>query len=124
MICRGVRRLQREYRLTPISPLLGKLFRSNETLAARASIVSHQLMAVTGFLKEKRKRGKKGKRLNLIGMEDTEAQFFSSGKIQAAKDYQTTKEKEETQQKEAMEARKTQAQIRRQEKEDKRLRNI
>jgi hypothetical protein len=42
---------------------------------------------------EKYKHRKK-KRLNLLGEEESRPQFFSSGRVQAARDYQATKETE------------------------------
>jgi hypothetical protein len=38
IICRAVRRAQREFRNTPNSPLLDKIFRANKRLAAQYSI--------------------------------------------------------------------------------------
>jgi hypothetical protein len=46
-------------------------------------------------LQDKKKRRKRGKRLNLIEEENSGPQFFSPEKIQTARDCQATKQQEE-----------------------------
>ena len=49
-------------------------------------------------LQNKKKKQQWGKQLNLIGKKERGAQFFGLTEIQAARNYQTTKEGEEAQQ--------------------------
>jgi hypothetical protein len=71
MTCRAVRRAQREFRNTPNSSLLDKIFRANKRLAAQYSIDQHVVRGLTTALQDKKKRRKRGKRLNLLGEEDS-----------------------------------------------------
>jgi len=46
---------------------------------------------LTQALRDEKKRRQRGKRLNLLGENDSGAQFFSPGRIQAAREWQTQK---------------------------------
>jgi hypothetical protein len=118
MTCRAVRRAQREFRNTPNSPLLDKIFRANERLAAQHSIDQHVVRGLVTALKDEKKRRKRGKHLNLLGEEDSGPQLFSPARIQAARDYQAIKEQEERQRQQDIIDRKALAATRRQQKED------
>ena len=72
-----------------------KIFQSNQRLAAQLSIAQHQIKDRTESIKLEKKRRNRGVRLNLVGEEDSGPQFFSPGRVQAARDYQATKDAEE-----------------------------
>lgn len=95
LTCRAVRRMQRAYADNPSPTKLKKIFRANERLAAEQDISRHVIRGLTEALQDEKKRRKRGKRLNLLGVEDGGPQFFSPTKVQAARDFQATKEAEE-----------------------------
>ena len=66
-------------------------------LASQHKIDHHIKIGLVGALKDKKKRRHRGKRLNLSGEDDSGPQFFSPGRVQAARDYQDSKEAEEAQ---------------------------
>jgi multidrug efflux pump subunit AcrA (membrane-fusion protein) len=119
MTCRAVRRAQREFRNTPNSPLLDKIFRANERLAAQHSIDQHVVRGLTTALQDEKKRRKRGKRLNLLEEEDSGPQLFSPARIQTAREHQAIKEQAEQQRQQDIIDRKALAATRRQQKEDK-----
>ena len=61
--------------------------------------------------KQEKKRRKRNKRLNLFGENDFGAQFFSLIKVQAAREYQTIKEKNKLIKKQSIIERKAQAAV-------------
>jgi hypothetical protein len=81
MTCRAVRRAQREFRITPNSPLFDRIFRANKRLAAQYSIDQHVVKRLVTALKNEKKRRIRNKRLNLLGEEDSGPQFFSPARI-------------------------------------------
>jgi hypothetical protein len=81
MTYRAIRRAQRQYRNTPDSPLLAKIFRGNKRLTAQHSIDQHVVKGLVTALKDEKKRRKRSKRLNLLGEEDSGPQFFNPGRI-------------------------------------------
>ena len=91
MTCRAVRRVQRQYHNQPNSPLLKKLFRANERLASQYSVDQHIVKGLTVSLRNEKKKRQRGKRLNLLGEEDSGPQFFSPQRVQAARQFQATK---------------------------------
>ena len=93
--CRGVQNLHRVYTRAPSSPILRRILRSNLTLAAQHSVNLHVQNGLVESLKEKKKRRRRGKHLNLCGETDSGPQFFSSSRVQAARDCQRAKETEE-----------------------------
>ena len=97
MTSRSIRRTQRAYDNTPTKLLLAKIFRANERLAAQDSIKKHVIKGLCNAFQDKKKRRKRGKHLNLLGEEDSGPQFSSLGRVQAAREFQTAKEDEETQ---------------------------
>ena len=110
--CLAVRRMQRQYKNKPCSPILAKIFRANERLAAQQSISNHVIVGLTNSLRNKKKKRRKGKRLNLLGQEESGAQIFSPGRVQAARDYQATKEEVELQRQQDIADKKAQAALR------------
>lgn len=113
----AVRRIHRTYKNAPSSPLLAKILRANERLAAEHSIDQHIIKGLNLALREEKKRRQRGKRLNLVGEEDSGPQFFSPGRVQAARDRQTAKEEEKIQRQQQMEEKKASAAAARQQKE-------
>lgn len=95
MTCRAVRRVQRQYYNQPNSPLLKKLFRANERLASQHSVDQHIVKGLTISLRNEKKKRQRGKRLNLLGEEDSGPQFFSPKRVQAARQFQAIKDAEE-----------------------------
>ena len=96
MTGRAVRRIQKAYVKEPNKVLLSKIFAANERLAANRSIDQHVIRVLCEALKEEKKRRKRGKRLILLGEEDTGPQFFSPGRVAAARAYQASKDDEKT----------------------------
>ena len=74
---------------------LSRIFRSYEGLAVQHVIDQHVINGLIEALKHERKRRRRGKRLNLLGEEDSGPQFFSPIKVQAARDFQALKEEDE-----------------------------
>ena len=104
MTGRAVRRIQKAYKEKPNDLLLWKIFIANERLAADHSIDQHIIKGLCEALKNKKKRRKRGKRLNLLGEEDNGPQFFSSARVQAARAWQASKNDEKTRKQEAVAA--------------------
>ena len=66
---------------------------------------------------EKKKR-KRGKKLNLLGLEDSGPQFFSPSKVQTAREFQALKEENEIIKRQEIEERKAQKAAKKQQKEE------
>ena len=95
MASHDVRRFQKAFKGNPKPELLEKLFRANLTLATQHEIDHHIEQGLIKALKDEKKRRRRGKKLNLLGEEDSGPQFFSPARIQAARDYQESKETNE-----------------------------
>ena len=93
--CRAIRYFQKAYKKNPDLQLLTKLFRANLYLVSQHSIDCHIESRLTEALKNKKKRKRYGKQLNLVGEDNIGPQFFSLCCIQAARDYQESKDIEE-----------------------------
>lgn len=72
-------------------------------------------------VRDERKRRKRGKRLNLVGKEESGPQFFSQGKVQAARDYRAAKYQDEEQRKQDIVDREALAATRKIQKEKERV---
>ena len=94
LTCHAIRHIEKEYRKAPNSAIVRKLFRATEKLTSQHSIDIHTIKGLTQTLKNEKKRRQKGKRLNLLGESDLGPQFFSPGRIQAAREYQSQKDTE------------------------------
>ena len=94
LTCHAIRHIEKEYRKAPNSAIVRKLFRATEKLTSQYSIDIHTIKGLTQTLKNEKKRRQKGKRLNLLGESDLGPQFFSPGRIQAAREYQSQKDTE------------------------------
>ena len=75
--------------------MLKKLFRANERLTSQHSVDQHIIKGLTVSLRNEKKKRQRGKRLNLLGEEDSGPQFFSPQRVQAARQFQATKDTEE-----------------------------
>ena len=117
MTNRTVRHMQRNYKNAPSSPLLTKIFRVNEKLATLRSLDSHMIAGLKRVVILEKKKRQRGKRLNLLGEEDSRPQFFSLGWVQAAKERQEAKKVEEAQRQQDINTRKALAAANKQRKE-------
>ncbi|SLM33726.1 hypothetical protein LPUS_02273 [Lasallia pustulata] len=64
------------------------------------------ILELTAALREEKRRRKRGKRLNLLGEEESGPQFFSPGRVTAVRTWQAEKEEEEQQHWQDIESRK------------------
>ena len=97
---------------------MSKILRVIERLTAERSINKHVINGLLEALKQEKKRRKRGKRLNLLGEEDSGAQFFSPTRIQAAREYQVIKEEDELIKKQGISERKARAAAKKKQKEE------
>ena len=75
------------------------------------------IVGLTNSLKNEKKKRRRGKRLNLLGQEESGAQLFSPERVQAARDYQATKEEVELQRQQDIADKKAQAALKKLERE-------
>jgi len=90
--CRTTRRFHRSYQYSPTAAKTEKLLKANERLAAQHSIDQHIYRELENAFKIEKRNRRKGKKLNLLGEEACGAQFFSPGRVQAARERHATKE--------------------------------
>ena len=109
MTGRAVRRTQKAYEKQSTRALLFKIFTVNERLAVNESINQHVIRGLLDALKNEKKRRKRGKKLNLLGEHHFGSQFFSSGRVQAARVYQAAKDEEKSRKQEDMAEKRAQA---------------
>ena len=121
MTCRALRRAHRELRIKPTKLLMSKILRANEKLAALHSIDQHVIEGLQMAIREEKRRRARGKRLNLVGEKEAGPQFWSPSKVQAARDYQASKEKEEKQRKQEIVDRKALAAAKKTQKEQEKV---
>ena len=111
MTGRAVRRIQKVYEKQPTRVLLSKIFTANQRLAAKESINQHVIRGLLEALKNEKKRRNRGKKLNLLGEEDSGPQFFSPGRVQAARAYQASKDEEKSRRQEDINEKRAQAAV-------------
>jgi hypothetical protein len=114
---RGMRAFQKEARKIHKTQEVRQILRINDFLLARFfedAAEKKQLFAAIAIEKKKRSRSK---RLNLVGEEDSGPQFFSPGRIQAAREFQALKEDERDAEKAEKALKKAEAEVLRQQKE-------
>src|SRR4051794_28505847 len=107
--CHSVRKVQKAYLANPTEEGLDLILRANTRLAAQHSIDVHEKQGLIEALQIEKKKRKRGKRLNLLGEENTGPQFFSPSRVQQAKVFQAQKEADEQQCKEDIIERKAKA---------------
>jgi hypothetical protein len=95
MTSKSIRRAQKAYKLNPTKENLQLILRSQERLAAQHEVDRHIQSGLLETIKKEKKKRKRGKKLNLVGEEDTGAQLFHSLKVRAALAYQAEKEAKE-----------------------------
>jgi hypothetical protein len=93
--CRSLRRMQKAYLLKPSKPLLTKLFNAVTKLAAQNSVNQHIITGLHKTINMERKKHKKCSRLNLLGENIFNLQFFSLSRVVATRDFQAKKRAEE-----------------------------
>jgi hypothetical protein len=114
---RGMRAFQKEARKIHKTQEVRQILRINDFLLAKSiedATEKKQLFAAIAIEKKKRSRSK---RLNLAGEEDSGPQFFSPGRIQAAREFQALKEDERDAGKAEKALKKVEAEVLRQQKE-------
>ena len=89
-----VRRMHKTYAQQSTFLLLKKILNVNERLISEHFINQHIIRKLTEALKMKKKKRKRNARLNLLEEKNDGPQFFSSSKMQAAKDFQALKKEE------------------------------
>ena len=114
---KAVRKFQKAYWDDPSKAKLKKLFRANETLAARTSIAEHRARNLQEALQIEKKKRQRGKRLNLCGKETSGAQWYGVPEVQEARAYAAAQTAKEEQEKLDKENKKIEAEIKRQVKE-------
>ena len=95
-----------------------KILRANERLAVEHSIDQHIIKGLTEALRNEKKRKERGKKLNLLGEEGSGPQFFSSGKVQVARNRLEVKETEKVQKQQDLEEKKALAAAAKKHKEE------
>jgi hypothetical protein len=81
----AIRQAHRAYKLDPDQKKLEKLINANIRLAVQQSINEHIISGLEYVLAIEKKKCKYGKRLNLVGEQDSKAQFWSLAWQKAAK---------------------------------------
>jgi DDE superfamily endonuclease len=115
--CRAIRQAHRAYQLELDQAKLEKLMNANIQLAAQQSINEHVISGLQYALAIEKKKRTRGKKLNLIGEQDSKAQFWSPTRYKAAQAYQAQKEEAEHQRKEAIASKKACAAAAREQKQ-------
>ncbi len=95
----AIRQLAREGHLNPRDTYIQALLQGSEQLAAQVNCLQFENRGLLEALKAKKKKLVRGKRLNLLGEEDTWPQNFSPSRVQAAIDFATAKGAENEQKK-------------------------
>ena len=85
MTSKSIRRIQKLYRADPCKENIDLIFRSQQRLAAQHEIDQHIQRGLFETVKTEKQRRQRGKRLNLVGKEDTGAQIFKPEQVLAAK---------------------------------------
>jgi Skp family chaperone for outer membrane proteins len=109
MTSKSIRRAQKAYKANPTKDNLSLILRSQERLAAQHEIDQHIQRGLFETIKTEKQRRQRGKRLNLVGEENTGAQIFPPSQVRAALDYAAAKKAEAEAEKAAKAAKKAQA---------------
>jgi hypothetical protein len=92
---KSIRHFQKAYLTSPCSIKRKKLFKTNETLAAELAILQHENKGLRYAIEQQKKKGKKNKRLNLVGEDAGLPVCYSPATITRARRLQEEKEAEE-----------------------------
>ncbi|KAF8847074.1 hypothetical protein BDZ45DRAFT_782437, partial [Acephala macrosclerotiorum] len=109
MTSKSIRRAQRAYKANPTKANLDMILKSQEKLAAQHEVDRYFYQGLEEALKDEKKRRQRGKRLNLVGEEEGEAQLFSDDQVRKALEIRDAKEALEAAEKAEKAARKVQA---------------
>jgi DDE superfamily endonuclease len=93
---KSIRHFQKLYIQSPSSVKRHKLFKTNKTLAAELAILKHENRGLQYAIELQKKKGKKSKRLNLIGEDGGLPVCYSPATIVRARQLQEEKEAQET----------------------------
>jgi hypothetical protein len=107
MTCRSIRRVIKAYQTEP-EKAVETLFRAAERLATQHEIDTHVNKGLRKALVFEKKKRRKGRKLNLLGEDNSAPQLFSPGRVQAAKAFQAQKEAIEVERKAAVAQKKAQ----------------
>jgi hypothetical protein len=94
LTAKSIRWIQKAYKANPSTENIDLIFRSQQRLAAQHEIDQHIQRGLFETIKTEKERRQRGKRLNLVGKEDTGAQIFSPHQVLAAKEYAATNQAE------------------------------
>lgn len=78
------------------------ILKANIHLAVQQSINAYIIQGLRQTIVQEKKRRKRGKRLNLIGEEESGPQFFGPAEVEAARVFQAKKETDEDKRKQAI----------------------
>ena len=92
MTSKSIRRAQRVYKANPTQANLNVILKSQSKLAVQHELDNHSYKALIETLKEEKQQRKRGKRLNLVGEEETSAQLFDADRVRTALAYAANKE--------------------------------
>jgi hypothetical protein len=111
MTCRAVRRIHRVLKRDVASQAqnLELILRAHEKLAAQHSIDRHEIKGLVIAIKLEKKKRRRGAKLNLVGEEKQEAEFYSPSRVQQALELYAAKEANEQLRKEGIAQRKATA---------------
>ena len=120
MTCRSVRRVHKAFKKDPTAKRLTFIMNANTRLAAQNSIANHTISGLIRALKTEKRKRNRGKRLNLLGEEDSGPQFFSPSQVLRAKAYSGEKRAQEQAERDRIENNKATALAKRIQKEEER----
>ncbi|TAQ86407.1 hypothetical protein B7494_g5258 [Chlorociboria aeruginascens] len=109
MTSKSIRRAQKAYKAAPTQTNLDVILRSQERLAAQHEVDKHLNKGLLETLKNEKRRRQRGKKLNLVGEEDSGAQLFHSSRVRAALAFEAEKKAIATADKVEKDARKARA---------------
>ena len=92
---KSIRRFQADYRKNPTTVKLEKLFKANEELAIQAALDKHTKEGLLESLKIEKKSNKRGKRLNVLGKENSSPILFGADVVREAQAVAAVKEEKE-----------------------------
>jgi hypothetical protein len=105
---KAIRHFQIDFKISPTQAKIEKLFRANETLACKASILEHENRGLKNAVIIQKKIGKKNKPLNLCGDKSQGVECYSLSKVVQARVFHEEKEVQEAKETAEKEARKVQ----------------
>jgi hypothetical protein len=89
---KSIRHFQLDYQKNPTAAKLQKLFKANKELAVQVVLDKYTKEGLIELLKIEKKSYNRGKRLNLLGKENSSPQLFVAERVRAAQAFQKEKE--------------------------------